>query len=137
MKFYRSDWIGIIFGLIGGCCQPFAFLIYPEMSTSNSEEYFLSIAFGLIGPVVLGLVTKFGAKGHSSIQEKVGKYINVFFMLIAYGISSGLVGAIFHITVGLPEQAKVPLAFFGSAGFGFLFAYLINPSLAYRPVEKA
>jgi len=107
MRFYRSDWIGTILGLALGSYQLFVILNKPIFPAFNSEALI---------PVIVS---------------------NLFLMIIAYGVSTGIVGMVYHSIIGLPSQAIIPIVFFGAAGFGFLGAYYIHPELAYRSSEKA
>lgn len=135
MKLYRSDWIGITLGVILGAYQPFAILNNPITSGFNHQALIQVMVFGLIGPPLLALISRLFATNNSSFQEKIGRYVNLVFMMVAYGVTTGAVGLGFHLLFGLPDQALMPFVFFGSAGFGFLGAYFINPQAAYRPSE--
>ena len=137
MNLYRSDWIGILVGVAMGSYQPFAILDKPIFPVVVNEALIPIILFGVLTPPLLALVEKFILKSHWPIVEKIGKYINLYFMMIAYGISTGVVGLAYHLSIGLPEHTFMPIVFFCSAGFGFLAAYFIQPELAYRPNEKA
>lgn len=108
----------------------------PMFSAFNNEALIQVLIFGLIGPPVLALITKF-IKRRSLMQKKVGNHINLFFMMIAFCLSAGIVGGAYHLIVGLPDQALMPIVFFGAGGFGFIAAYLINPALAYRQNDKS
>ncbi len=132
MNLYRSDWIGIILGIGLGAYQPFGILNNPMLSAFNSEALLQFIMIGLIAPSILALLTKFTVKAKSSIGEKIGKYINLFFMMIAFGVTTGFVGFAYHLIIGLPAPALMSITFFGAGGFGFIGAYLIYPDLAYR-----
>ncbi|NOT65349.1 MAG: hypothetical protein HOP06_04840 [Methylotenera sp.] len=135
MKLYRSDWTGIILGVIFGAYQPFAILNKPIVSSFPHQALIQVMVFGLIGPPILALISRLFITNNSSFQEKIGRYVNLVFMMVAYGITTGAVGLGYHLLVGLPHQALMPIVFFGSAGFGFLGAYFINPQAAYRPHE--
>jgi hypothetical protein len=137
MKLYRSDWIGIFLGIVLGAYQPFVILNEKMTFGFNHEILVFVMVFGLTAPSILALINRFLIKSHSSFQEKIGKYVNLYFMMVAYGISTGIVGLVYHLIFGLPEYALMPIVFFGSAGFGFLGAYFVYPKLAYRPNEQA
>ena len=133
MRFYRSDWVGVMLGLVLGGYQPFAILNGPVFPSMNNEALLSIAAFGLIGPPILALISRFVRKSPSAMREKIGKYVNLMFMMIAYGITTGLVGVVCYNIIGFPSWTLVPIAFLGAAGFGFMGAYFINPALADRP----
>lgn len=133
MKLYRSDWIGIVLGVAIGAYQPFDLINKPMIQSSPPETLIPILFFGLLGPPILALIVKFLPQFGFKFYEKIGAYINFIFLIIAYGISTGTVGLIYHLFFTLPDHALVPIAFFGASGVGFLGAYFVNPQLAFRP----
>ena len=81
MKLYKSDWIGICVGIIIGAFQPFVIIGNQYFLSFNDEVFdkvlLQVIAFGLIVPPLLAIITKYLIKSHLALYEKIGKYINL------------------------------------------------------------
>ena len=60
----------------------------------------------------------------------------MIFFMITFGIFTGISGFGYYLFVNGDSSAIPILSFFGSAGIGFIFAYLINPELAFRPASN-
>ena len=132
IQFYKSDWIGIVIGIVMGACQPFFLMdsqgFFKDESVLN-QVILQAVIFGLIAPPIVALLNKFIIKKTSYFLKKLSKHVNFMFMTIAFGITAGIVGWTYHFIVGLPKPELLQIAFFGSAGFGFWGAYLIHPQM--------
>lgn len=129
---HHSDWFGILIGMALGVVQPFVIIekaFGPEM---NSNTLISVALFGLFAPPILAIVNKLFKTARSSFFEFIGNYVNTVFMMIAFGLSTGATGLVYHLAIGLPSNTLMPIVFFGAAGFGFVLAYFIYPDLAYR-----
>jgi len=98
MKLYKSDWLGICVGIIIGAFQPFVIIGNQHFLSFNDEVFdkvlLQVIAFGLIVPPLLAIITKYLIKSPLAFYEKIGKYINIMFIIIVFGITAGSVGLI-------------------------------------------
>lgn len=137
MKLYKSDWIGIVMGVVIATIQlfviPFHF-IFPI----TKDVVITFVLFGVITPPIMALITKIlNLNTHNSFDKLVGGYVNKYFLLISYGLSMGIMGSVYHMVVGFTDDKFFISLFFGAAGVGFLLAYIINPALVYRPKNDA
>ncbi|MFC3153473.1 hypothetical protein ACFOEK_20700 [Litoribrevibacter euphylliae] len=137
MNFNQSEKVGIVVGIILGVAQVPS-LINQEMFPVFPDQLVLQVLlFGLLAPLVLAFITKLVFKPSSPFMSKVSSYVNVFFLMVAFGLSCGFTGVCYHLIFGLPDHTLMPIVFFGASGIGFLGAYFINPELAYRVSSKA
>ncbi|TYK64199.1 hypothetical protein [Colwellia echini] len=127
----RSDWLGILIGIIAGVVQTLV-LANKEVGFPMPPSLLPIALFGLGGPPVLAVVNKLFKTAKSTTQLPMSKNVNLIFMVIAMGLSTGFVGLVYHFAIGLPANSLMPIVFLGTSGFGFILAHLIYPDLANR-----
>ena len=131
-----SDWIGLGLGTLCGLIQCILFF-HSELSHSAAmQSPWPGVAFGLIAPAMLALLSRGVTMPMQSIHLALGKYVNTLFFAIAALISAGISALAYYFIVGVTHGGLDAPAFFIAAGIGFIFAYLINPALAFRPTGE-
>lgn len=137
IEFLKSDWIGIGIGAVVGIFQGLS-VFYSEIGKGLENADIMPVVFfGLLAPPVLALLNKFLPLQMPSFYKAIGKYVNTIFLMVAFGLFTGISGFTYYCLVGGSNSALFLLSFFSSAGVGFFFAYLIYPELACRPEENA
>jgi len=112
INLYRSDWIGIVLGILLGAYQPFSIMDTPIGKNLDLEIIPFFVVFGLFAPPILAFITKVLPIIFRSIYEKVGLYINFIFLIVAFGITTGIVGFAYHLIFGVPERALALFSLF-------------------------
>ncbi|WP_105200742.1 MULTISPECIES: hypothetical protein [unclassified Pseudoalteromonas] len=136
-EFLRSDWVGIGIGSVMGLYQGIV-VFDSEIGRGLENAAILPVVlFGLFGPPILALLNRFLPMPMPGTYRAIGKYVNTIFLMVAFGIFTGLSGFTYYWLVGGPDSVLFLLSFFSSAGVGFFFAYLIYPELAFRPESNA
>ena len=137
IELLRSDWVGIVLGSVMGLYQGIVVFDSEIGRGLENAAIFPVVLFGLFGPPVLALLNKFLPIPMPRMYKAIGKYVNIIFLMIAFGIFTGISGFTYYWVVGGSNSVLFLLSFFSSAGVGFLFAYLIYPELAFRPESNA
>jgi hypothetical protein len=137
IELLKSDWIGIGVGTVMGLYQGIVVFDSEIMKGLENAAIMPVVLFGLFGPPLLALLNKFLPLQMPSFYKAIGKYINTIFLMVAFGIFTGISGFTYYWLVGGPSSVLFLLSFFSSAGVGFFFAYLIYPELAFRPEPDA
>ncbi len=131
-----SDWIGLGLGTLCGLIQGILFFHSELSHNAAMQSPWPGVAFGLIAPVMLALVSRWVPLPMQSIHFTVGKYLNALFFAIAALITAGISALAYYLIAGITHGGVHAPAFFIAAGIGLFFAYLINPALAFRPTSE-
>lgn len=137
IELLKSDWVGIGIGTLMGLYQGIAVFDSEIGKGLENAAIMQVVLLGLFGPPVLALLNKFFSFQMPGFYKFIGKYINTIFLMVAFGVFTGISGFTYYWLVGGSSSALFLLSFFSSAGIGFFFAYLIYPELAYRPEPNA
>ncbi|GGD53810.1 hypothetical protein [Lacimicrobium alkaliphilum] len=137
IEILKSDWIGIGLGALIGLYQGIVVFDSEIGRGLDNAEIWPVILFGLFGPPILALLNKYLPLPMPGFYKAIGKYVNTIFLMVAFGICTGISGFTYYWVVGGPDSVLFLLSFFSSAGGGFFLAYLIYPELAFRPESNA
>ncbi|WP_239492428.1 hypothetical protein [Luteitalea sp. TBR-22] len=114
--------------------QPLLLAIDP-ITPHYSDKLLLQLCiFGLVAPSILGVLNRaLGSAinkpvatkpaGHSPASTRQASSI---FIAAAWGVAFGLSGFAWYKVGVIPKAALIVAGFFGSAGLGFLMAYLLG-----------
>lgn len=133
MKFHPGDWIGLGLGCSLGLVAPFYF--FDRFTTSNFNEITLLVVLvlGITIPPAMAAALKDMPSKQRTISRFGRWYVNSYLLFTAFGITTGVVGLSYYVFAGdIPVTSLLPIFCFGSAGFGYLLAYFVNPKLARR-----
>ena len=139
MKFelLRSDRIGIGAGAVMGLFQGVVIFDSAIGRGLDNAAILPMVLVGLFGPPVLALINRFLPIPMPGMYKAIGKYVNTIFLMVSFGIFTGISGFAYYWLVGGPDGVLFLLSGFSSSGVGFFFAYLIYPELAFRPESNA
>ncbi|MCT7360660.1 hypothetical protein [Thalassolituus pacificus] len=136
IRFLPSDWLGLAAGTVAGLIQGITIFSSNIILHTENTPVLPGVFFGLFAPAILALFSKIIPLPAPATNQKIGRYINMIFFMITFGIFTGISGFGYYLFVNGDSSAIPILSFFGSAGIGFIFAYLINPELAFRPASN-
>jgi len=129
----HSKAIGIILGLVNGIAQGAQLPHEPMFPAYSQDALWTTAIFGILVPPVLTILNNritpfFGEK----MFRNINSYVNLFYLMISFGLSTGLVGVIVYLISHGERAALIPIAFFGCGGIGFLVAYFMDTTIGYR-----
>lgn len=127
-KIDKTHLVGLMIGVLVGATQSIALLSNENQINIPESIGAIHFAFGLLGPMVLALITKL-IKSDLSLIQSINNRVNVIFLISSMGIVTGILGGSYYLLLDAPSVSLLPFVFLGTSGIGFIVASLINPEL--------
>lgn len=102
-------------------------------STNYQGLFVFLVAFGLFAPLFIAVMnTAFPNSWGSDLLRKINRYVNIYFMMVIFGLSLGISGWITLHLADLYDGRIAVCAFFVAGGIGLSFGYFIDTKLGRK-----